>query len=117
MLVHLSFNVIGTTVCLAAFGVMKAFFTPALLDEAATHAGIATAHSVFNIVCTLLLLPMSGLLEKLAYKLIPDDNKDEKTAMLDERLLVTPAIALECAYNLTCKMAEIATTALKNSIE
>ena len=116
-LVHLSFNVIGTAVCIGAFSVIKAVFAPELLDESATHAGIATAHSLFNLICTLLLLPMSGLLEKLAYKLIPDDNKDEKTAMLDERLLVTPAIALECAYNLTCKMAEIATTALKNSIE
>lgn len=116
-LVHLSFNVIGTLVCLGAFTIAKAVFAPALLDEAATHAGIATAHSIFNIACTLLLLPMSGLLEKLAYKLIPDNAQIETVSELDERLLATPAIALECAHNLTCEMAEVATTALKDSIE
>ena len=116
-LVHLSFNVIGTVVCLGAFSIVKAVFAPSLLDESATYAGIATAHSLFNVACTLLLLPMSGLLEKLAYKLIPDNEQKEKASKLDERLLVTPAIALECARNLTCDMAELATTALKNSIE
>ena len=116
-LVHLSFNVIGTVVCLSAFSVVKAVYAPALLDESATYAGIATAHSLFNVICTLLLLPMSGLLEKLAYKLIPDGNDDVKTAKLDDRLLITPAIALECAHKLTCEMAEISTGALKSSIE
>ena len=116
-LVHLSFNVIGTTVCLAGFAIVKAFFAPALLDEAATHAGIATAHSVFNIVCTLLLLPMSGHLEKVAYKLVPDGEQPEKVSELDDRLLITPAIALECAHNLTREMAEYATSALQSSIE
>ena len=116
-LVHLSFNVIGTIVCLIAFTLVKAILSPALLDESATFAGIATAHSIFNIACTLILLPMSGLLEKLAYKLIPDSKLPEKTSELDDRLLSTPAIALECAHNLTCDMAKIATDALKSSVE
>ncbi|MBE6680574.1 MAG: Na/Pi cotransporter family protein, partial [Ruminococcaceae bacterium] len=116
-LVHLSFNVIGTIVCLAGFSVVKAAFAPALLNDSATYAGIATAHSIFNIVCTLLLLPMSGLLEKLAYKLIPDTEQVEKASELDDRLLSTPAIALECAYNLTCDMAKVATDALTMSVD
>ena len=116
-LVHLSFNVIGTVACLTAFAAVKTFLAPALLNDAASYAGIATAHSIFNIVCTLLLLPMSGVLEKLAYKLIPDNQQVEKTSELDERLLGTPAIALECAHNLTFDMAKIATDALKRSIE
>ena len=116
-LVHLSFNVIGTVVCLGAFATVKAIFAPALLNDSATYAGIATAHSIFNIVCTLLLLPMSGLLEKLAYKLIPDTEQVEKVSELDDRLLATPAIALECAHNLTYDMARIATDALRSSIE
>ena len=116
-LVHLSFNVIGTIVCLGAFAAIRAIFAPVLLNESATFAGIATAHSIFNIACTLLLLPMSGLLEKIAYKLIPDTDQVEKISELDERLLATPAIALECAHNLTFDMAKIATDALKSSIE
>ncbi len=115
-LVHLSFNIIGTVACLSVFAQVKALFAPALLNEAATFAGIATAHSIFNVVCTVLLLPMSGLLEKLAYKLIPDSQMPEHASELDERLLSTPAIALECAHNLTFDMAKIATDALKDSI-
>ncbi len=116
-LVHLSFNVIGTIVCLAGFSIVKAAFAPALLNDSATYAGIATSHSIFNIACTLLLLPMSGLLEKLAYKLIPDTEQVEKASELDDRLLSTPAIALECAYNLTCDMAKIATDALTMGVD
>ena len=115
-LVHLSFNIIGTVVCLSAFSVVKMAFAPALLGDPATHVGIATAHSVFNITCTLLLLPMSGLLEKISYKLIPEDEQIEVVSELDDRLLVTPAIALECAHNLTIDMAKVATEALENSI-
>ena len=116
-LVHLSFNVIGTIVCLGSFTIAQAAFAPALLNDSATHAGIAIAHSIFNVACTLLLLPMSGLLEKLAYKLIPDDEQIEIVSELDDRLLATPAIALECAHNLTFDMAKIATEALKTSVE
>ncbi len=115
-LVHLSFNVIGTIVCLGAFSIFDAAFAPVLFDESASLAGIATAHSIFNIVCTLLLLPMSGLLEKIAYKLIPDAKLPENTSELDERLLATPAIALERAHSLTFDMAKVAIEALRDSI-
>lgn len=116
-LVHLSFNIIGTAVCLGAFSAVNALFAPALLNEAATFAGIATAHSIFNVACTLLLLPMSGLLERLVYKLVPDAKTPETVSVLDERLLATPAIALECAHNLTVEMAKTATDALKSSLQ
>ncbi len=116
-LVHLSFNIIGTAVCLIIFTLINAMLAPTLLNDPASFAGIATAHSIFNIVCTLLLLPMSGILEKLAYKLVPDSKLPEKVSELDGRLLATPAIALECAHNLTCDMAKVATNALRNSIE
>lgn len=116
-LVHLSFNIIGSIVWLCVFSIINITLAPALLNESATHVGIATAHSVFNIACTVLLLPMSGLLEKISYKLIPDNEQIEKVSELDERLLATPAIALECAYNLTSDMAKTATDALKSGIE
>lgn len=116
-LVHLSFNIIGTIACLSVFSIVKIAIAPSLLNDAATYVGIATAHSVFNIACTLLLLPMSGLLEKISYKLIPDNEQIEVVSELDDRLLTTPAIALECAHNLTFDMAKVATEALKSSIE
>jgi len=115
-LVHLSFNIIGTVVWLTVFWIVKATLAPALFSEAATLSGIAVAHSVFNLACTLLLLPMSGLLEKLAYKLIPETKQPDAVSELDERLLATPAIALERCGELTLTMAGVAAKSLKASI-
>ncbi len=114
--VHLSFNVIGTVIWLSVYAIFKAVFAPALLDQAASLAGIATAHSVFNIACTVLLFPMSGLLEKLAYKLVPDAKEPEKVSELDDRLLATPTIALERCREVTHDMALVATDALQKSL-
>ncbi|MBQ8005780.1 MAG: Na/Pi cotransporter family protein [Clostridia bacterium] len=117
-IVHLSFNVIGTAVWLTVFSIVKVAVTPAILGENATSAGIAVCHSVFNILCTLLLMPLASLLEKLAYRIVPDSKgkSEEKQAMLDERLLQTPAVALERCRVLTAHMAEIATNAFKDSL-
>ena len=70
--VHLMFNVIGVAVLLTVFCLVRAVFAPALLEESATMSGIAVAHSVFNILCTAMLLPLGNQLEKLAVRLVPD---------------------------------------------
>ncbi len=116
-LVHLSFNVIGTVFWLAVFSIVDSVYAPALFDEIATLPGIAMAHSAFNIACTALLLPASSLLEKLAYVLVPETEDPDKITMLDERLLATPAVALEQCHNQVIAMAEIATTAMVNSLK
>lgn len=115
-IVHLSFNVIGTIIWLTVFSIISAVLKPAILNVSASYVGIAVAHSAFNIACTALLLPMSSLLEKLAIKLVPETNKKEEIVELDERLLVTPPIALNRCNELVCEMAEISVTALKSSL-
>jgi len=115
-LVHLSFNVIGTTVWLSVFCIVKAVFAPALLDAAATTFGIAIAHSIFNILCTALLLPASGLLEKLVTILVPDDKQPEEVVELDERLMATPAVALQRCRSVTNDMAVCSIQAMHSAI-
>ncbi len=115
-IVHLSFNIIGTVIWLSVFSLISVAFKPVLLDSAASHFGIAISHSIFNIACTVLLLPMSSLLEKLAIKLVPDTEKKEVITELDERLLTTPPIALERCSNLVCEMAELAVSGLKKGL-
>ena len=115
-LVHLSFNVIGTVIWLSLFSIASAIFTPAILGESATHLGIAICHSLFNILCTALLLPASSLLEKLAYKLVPDTDTPDKVVELDERLLATPSVALAQCTRLASKMAEEAVGGFKLAI-
>ena len=115
-LVHLAFNVIGTAILLIVFLVVKAVFAPALLGDAASLSGIAICHSVFNVLCTLLLAPCAPLLEKLVIFLIPDSKNPEEVSALDERLLKTPAVALKQCHNLTLDMAKIAMTSLSHSL-
>lgn len=79
-LVHLSFNVLGTVVWLTVFCIIDAVINPAMLDNASTPFGIAVCHSLFKILCLILFLPLSSYLEKIANKLIPDDQKPEKTS-------------------------------------
>jgi len=116
-LVHLSFNVIGTVLCLILFSVLKYVFKPVILDDAANYISIALAHSAFNIFCTAVLFPMSGILEKLVIKLVPDSKDKEIEVALDERLLATPAIALESCHNLAIRMMEAASEALRGGIK
>ena len=105
-IIHLSFNVIGTVVWLTVFSVISNLMQPVMLYMSATYLGIAVCHSVFNILCTALLLPLSGLLEKIAYLLVPEGKDTAKTVELDDRLLATPSIALGQCHNLVMKMAE-----------
>ena len=114
--VHLMFNVIGVVVLLTLFCIVKAIFAPAILDRPATMYGIAIAHSVFNILCTAMLLPAGNLLEKLAIRLVPDAQRREETSELDARLLATPALALGQARNVAGEMAACAVRALENAL-
>ena len=116
-IVHLSFNVIGTVVCLTVFCIVRAVAAPAILGESATMYGIAIAHTAFNVACTALLLPASGLLEKLAIRLVPDGKKKDAEVTLDERLLATPPLALEQCSVVAEDMAYYASGALKKAID
>ena len=114
--VHLAFNVIGTVVWLTVFFIVRAVAAPAILGESATMYGIAIAHSAFNIACTAILLPASGLLEKLAVRLVPDGKKKDTEVTLDERLLAAPPLALEQCSVVTEDMAYYAVGAMKKAI-
>ena len=114
--VHLMFNVIGVVALLTVFCVVKAIFAPALLNESATMYGIAIAHSLFNILCTAMLLPCGSLLEKLAIRLVPDAAQAEQTVELDERLLATPSLALQQCRAVANDMAVCAVRALENAL-
>lgn len=116
-IVHLSFNIIGATVFAVAFYVFKAIFDFSFVENSIDAAGIAIVHSVFNITATVVMLPFIKQLEKLAYIIIPENNVKEKGNLLDERLLVTPPVALSHARNVTVEMAKISKNAITASLD
>ena len=117
--VHLMFNVIGVVVLLTAFCIVKAVFAPSILQMPATMYGIAVAHSCFNVICTAILLPCGGLLEKLAVRLVPDGPREpaEQPVELDERLLATPPLALQQCRAVAEEMAACAAEALNRGLD
>ncbi|MBQ7975108.1 MAG: Na/Pi cotransporter family protein [Clostridia bacterium] len=115
-IVHLSFNVLGTIIWLSVFTLISVFLKPAILDAPATLVGIAVSHSAFNIACTAILLPMGSLLEKLAFRLVPENQQKDVVSELDERLLATPPIALQQCTSVAVEMASLAADALKKSL-
>ena len=114
--VHLMFNIIGVIVLLSVFSIVRAAAHPAILDEGATMSGIAICHSLFNILCTAMLLPAGGLLEKLAIRMVPDGGQKEKLSELDERLLATPSLALQQSRAVASQMAQRAVRALDGAL-
>lgn len=112
-MVHLLFNVIGTAVWLTVFCLVRLLVQPVFLGGPASLWGIAVAHSVFNVLCTLLMLPLAGLLEGLVNRLVPEGTGEERLEELDERLLWTPAVALERCRELAVEMADLAVENLR----
>ena len=115
--VHLTFNIIGTTIWLTVFCLANAIFKFSFVSLPADQMGIAVVHSVFNVLCTALLLPCSGLLEKFARRIIPDSATEERKTELDERLMTTPSIAIERCRIVTMEMATNAVDALNSSLD
>lgn len=104
--VHIYFNLIGTAVFLSLFYILYGIFQFPFVDQPVSPVGIAGVHSIFNIATTVMLLPFTRQLEWMAKRTIKE-KKEETYAFLDERLLLTPSVAVaECREN-TIAMARL----------
>jgi len=114
--VHMSFNIIGTIICLTVFYGLDALIHFSFVDKPIGAVEIAAVHSIFNIVTTLILLPFSNQLVKLAKKLIPDSKEAEVAVLLDKRLIATPPLAVSQCREKTVDMAQGAKEALHEAL-
>lgn len=115
--IHLLFNVIGTVICLSVFYVVKPILKNSLVDRTIDVWGIAIVHTLFNIITVLVLFPFSRLLEKLSIIIIKESKVKEIHEPLDERFLVTPAVAIEKSNELVISMCKEAQESLEMSFE
>lgn len=118
--VHISFNIIGTAICLSVYCLLDAFSLIPFADTAISTFGIAICHTVFNVVTTIMLLPFSKMLVKLARFVVRDkdgDKQGEKYAFIDQRLLNTPSVALSECQGKTVEMAHIAKDTINTGLE
>ena len=119
-MIHLYFNVIAVVIVLSLFYIINAIFGcfDGLIAATIKPFGVAAVHTVFKIIAVALLLPFYRQLETLARVSIPDskDDREEKTAMLDDRLLATPTIAVDRATIVTQEMARISVEAFNKAL-
>ena len=107
--VHLSFNILGTLICLIPFCIGDMIFDWAFVDKEISPLMIAIIHTLFNLFTTAILLPFSKQLEKIANFIIKDkDQPVQQKVLLDERILSIPAIAVEKAFDLSVEMCFLA---------
>ena len=119
-LIHLYFNLIGTILFMVVFYAFHAVFPFAFMEQAAGAAGIAVIHTLFNVIATLVLLPFSGWLEKLAVMTVRDDEQEERIddfQLLDERFLAQPALAVEQCRVVAVRMAHLTQEAISEAID
>ncbi|MGN0584051.1 MAG: Na/Pi cotransporter family protein, partial [Ruminococcus sp.] len=115
--VHLSFNILGTLICLIPFCIGNALFDWAFTGWNITPLMIAIVHSIFNILTTAILLPFAKQLEKIANFVIRDKDKDEvREVILDERTLSVPTVAVNKSFDVTVDMCMLAKDAFLKGI-
>ena len=115
-MVHLYFNLIGVIIFAVIFYGIGAFVPWGFLTETMGEVNIAIIHTTFNVITTIIMLPLHGVLEKLATLSVPEDKEPESTALLDQRLIATPAVAIQRAQEIAADMAQTASQALDGAI-
>lgn len=115
--VHISFNVIGTVICLILFFGGDLLFQFSFMETAIGAGGIALCHTIFNVLTTVMLLPFANQLERLAKKMVHSEKTTEQVAFLDPLLLRTPGVAISECVNITNQMGSIAHHNLLLSIQ
>ena len=115
-MVHLYFNIIGSAVLLALFYGANAIFQFDFVQQTTNEMGIAIVHTVFNLLCTLLLMPFAKQLEKLACLTVKAEKTEEEIRMLDENLLAVPAIAVDRCRAAVVSMATRAVDTFNSSL-
>ena len=111
-MVHLLFNVVGAVMFAVVFYGLGMFIEWQFLRDTVQAWDISLIHTAFNVVATAVLMPMNGLLVKLAYLFIPAEHTPQKEELLDERLLATPAVAVQRAQRIAGEMAADASKAM-----
>ena len=113
-IIHLLFNIIGTTlftiICiLTPFTTLVEGFTPNNVS-----AQIANMHTIFNITTTILLIPFGTYLAKLATRILPDLPEERDDVMHLE--YIQPFIPIENRGETKIGISAIAITAIRNEL-
>lgn len=118
---HLLIKIMGTIVLLTVTIIVQLIFKPSIFNQTVGYVGIATMHTIFNVTTTIIFLPFTKQLVKLAHIVVRDGKEkplDSKKTLtgLDERLLKTPSVAVQTCKTATVEMANLTKETIKNAL-
>lgn len=115
VVMHFSVNVFGSLICMVIMYILKAFGVTLLSAEIAM-VGVAIVHTMFNVVTTIVLLPVKKLLIKFCELIVPEKEEQTHTVFLDERIFANPPFVISECHRLASEMAEYSKDSLIKSI-
>ena len=107
-IVHLTGKVIGVVFCMIVFYGLNAIVGFSFMDNPLSAGEVAICHTVFNIITTMLLLPMRKTLVNISKLIIKDRSSEDVEVFLDDRLLLSPGLAVHESFNMAVKMSDVA---------
>lgn len=115
--VHVIYNILSVGICFPLFIILQLIFKFSFVETDINPFGVALFHTIYNILTAFMLFPFGKIIEKLAVKYIPETqaDKNKKAVLLDERLLLSPAIAISECFRKAVEMGEIAKVNFLNS--
>lgn len=111
---HIAFNTIGTILFMIVMTIMEgnAVWGTEFWTRSVDSGAIANFQTVFNLLTAIVLLPFTGLLVKLSMALIKEDKPEEQRhpelLTLDEKLYISPAVAISEATKAVAAMGSVA---------
>jgi phosphate:Na+ symporter len=120
--VHIVFNTIGTILFMISMSIIRMCGGfPGLWESVSDSGAIANFQTIFNLITAIVLLPFTGLLVKLACKVVKEDEVEETTypelAVLDSKLMIAPTLALNEVTKVVVDMAGVAKENVARSIK
>ncbi len=119
--IYLYFNIVGSVLFMVPFYLLHAFVEMEFMAGPADAFGIAVFNTVFKVAATLVQLPFTGLLVKLACATIKEERSEDdeqfEENLLDERFLDYPPLALEQSGRTVGRMASAAFKNLNRSVD
>lgn len=121
-IIHLLFNVIGAVIFMVILLIFPQFQEKTFERWfSSPETQIAMFHTFFNVLCTLMFLPFTNVLVKLAMLIVPETKTEEKAeetesgakfVYMDKRFLNSPALAISQLKKETFRMADMAMASL-----
>ena len=121
-IIHLLFNVLGTVIFMVVLLIFPQFQEKTFERWfSSPETQIAMFHTFFNVLCTLMFLPFTNVLVKLAMLIVPETKTEEKAeepesgakfVYMDKRFLNSPALAISQLKKETFRMADMAMASL-----